>query len=1118
MKQLFMWLICLLSVFSLYKPLYINGQYISISEEGTWGKGRFYYYDVVVRGDYAYTVTSDGLEIIDVSDPANPVFTSLFRLPGSTSWFRAIAVKDNYAYITGTRKLLQVMDISDPYNPEPTAFVHGNYANGTKITVSGGHAYVADLDTGLRIIDISNPKKPFITSTYKIGRYYQITGMHIRNNLAILSFTYDDDNFADERVRILDISNPYAPVERGGFEKDHHFGSMAFVGDYAYTQVGPTVTVYDFSRPAHPKKVGRVETKGWPWRIRKRGDYIYAIATEPFRRDGYIHVIGTADPRNPEILYTLEFGKRYPNTRTLSAFYFKKQRMFLLENQSMHVLNVSDPLDIQMVTSYANPRRADVRHIQVKGNHAYILDALTGFGVLDISDPANPFSVFSENTKPYINWSSRLLVEGDYLYEKKSEVFIVHDISNPAAPQEISRFVDEYPYFRNFDIHGNYAYFVHFKGFKIINMSDLRNWKKEAEVPIEEMRCLHVFGNHAYVSSKRELKIMDLANPADPVLIASTPKLSDKYHIIKKGNYLFAAKWNGISALDISDPANPGPYAFLHIYGDDEFTISGDYLIMSYRDNLVVVDIGDPMNMKVVCKYPKPADFQYIHSGIESGYPGERYFYSGGNFHVFRINQAAHAPQMKVTPGKLLFTRDAAGNTTGAQSFKIKNPGQAHSPLNWKIESDKKWLGCSRYSGRGSQEVMVSADSTRLSPGDYHAVITVKDMMSQIPSQQVEVTLTVHEGNQGILPFGELDSPGEGEQVSGSIAVTGWALDNFGVTKLEIFREDASGALVYIGDAVFIPGARPDVAAAYPDFPNNDSAGWGYMMLTHKLPNQGNGPVTLHAIASDLEGNSATLGIRTIIVDNKNAVKPFGAIDTPEQGAVVSGNKYLNWGWALTPQPNMIPFDGSSIDVWVDGVNLGHPVYNVYRKDIAALFPGYANSEGAVGYFYLDAEAFSEGLHTIQWTVKDSAGNVDGIGSRYFTISHAETSDSARAAARQPLNNTPGPVSTYPIDRTTPAGVRIGYDREAGLQWLSPGTDGATHIEVAALSRLEIHLPPGTESLLPLPTGASLDENGTFSWQIGAGFGGLHKLIFLVNNPNDADGKPKRKEITVNIH
>ena len=234
-------------------------------------------------------------------------------------------------------------------------------------------------------------------------------------------------------------------------------------------------------------------------------------------------------------------------------------------------------------------------------------------------------------------------------------------------------------------------------------------------------------------------------------------------------------------------------------------------------------------------------------------------------------------------------------------------------------------------------------------------------------------------------PFGSFDTPINGTTVASSVAVTGWALDNSEIENVKIYRGETNN-LIYIGDAVLVEGARPDVAALYPDYPNNTKAGWGYMLLTNFLPNGGNGTFKIHAIASDNEGNSIILDTKTIHVDNANAVKPFGAIDTPTQGGSASGSSFINWGWVLTPQPNIIPTDGSTIRVWVDGLNVGQPTYNIYRNDIADFFPDYANSSGAVGYFSLDTTLYENGVHTIQWTAKDSAGNSDGIGSRYFTV------------------------------------------------------------------------------------------------------------------------------------
>ena len=237
-------------------------------------------------------------------------------------------------------------------------------------------------------------------------------------------------------------------------------------------------------------------------------------------------------------------------------------------------------------------------------------------------------------------------------------------------------------------------------------------------------------------------------------------------------------------------------------------------------------------------------------------------------------------------------------------------------------------------------------------------------------------------------PFGAVDTPADGVTVTGEMAMTGWALDDVGVSRVDIFRSSVAGepaGLLFVGRAVFIRGARPDVQSLFPNAADNDNGGWGFMVLTNFLPNQGNGTFTLHAYAYDGAGLQTLLGSRRIVAANATSVKPFGTIDTPGQGETVSGS-IVNFGWALTPAGKTIPTNGSTIDVYVDGVYRGHPVYNNYRADIAGLFPGLSNTNGAVGYFMLDTTTLTNGLHTIQWVVTDSAGQTSGIGSRFFRV------------------------------------------------------------------------------------------------------------------------------------
>jgi hypothetical protein len=242
-------------------------------------------------------------------------------------------------------------------------------------------------------------------------------------------------------------------------------------------------------------------------------------------------------------------------------------------------------------------------------------------------------------------------------------------------------------------------------------------------------------------------------------------------------------------------------------------------------------------------------------------------------------------------------------------------------------------------------------------------------------------------------PIGTIDTPSQLATVAGEVAVTGWAVDDSGIADVRVYRTALAGepadarGFVLLGTAVPVEGARPDIVAAFPTYPGVSRAGWGFMILSNMLPSGGNGTFTLHAIARSTAGETEVLGSRTVIVDNASSVLPFGTIDTPAQGATVSG-VVINFGWALTPGRKTIPIDGSTIDVLLDGVSIGHPTYNQFRADIAGLFPGYANTGGAVGFLAFDSTLLANGLHTIVWVVRDDGGAVQGVGSRFFTVSN----------------------------------------------------------------------------------------------------------------------------------
>ncbi|MDQ1352093.1 MAG: hypothetical protein QG657_2399 [Acidobacteriota bacterium] len=504
-------------------------------------------------------------------------------------------------------------------------------------------------------------------------------------------------------------------------------------------------------------------------------------------------------------------------------------------------------------------------------------------------------------------------------------------------------------------------------------------------------------------------------------------------------------------------------------------------------------------------------------------------------------NYTNFPPIISLNRSALYFTYVEGGSTPAPQTFIITNDG--NGTLDWWVNNYYDAISCSPVIGNSNGAIItVSMDPAGYDVGSYYGILDIVSNGATNSPQHLAVYLEVIKAEQNQAPIGDFSTPLDDSTVSSSVAVTGWAVDDTGVNSVKIYYENGN-SLGYIGDAVFVDGARSDIQQAYPTYPGSYKAGWGYMLLTNFLPN-GDNTYKLHAIAADSEGKTTDLGARTITVDNTHAVKPFGAIDTPAQGGTASGAKFSNVGWILTPHPNNIATNGSTINVYIDGVNKGHPTYNIYRSDIAGFFPGYANSNGSMARFYIDTTAYETGYHSIFWIATDNAGNADGIGSRFFTIENIDSSSSQFTKSAQVERLKPVPAdrpsfgdfvsnreqksyADIPADCVTPIEVKKGFARRAIFQNVLPDENGISHIDIKENEVMEIdlsrlmgkgsriagYLVTGSE-LKALPLGSTLDrKNGKFYWLPVAGFMGDYKLAFIVESKSGII----RKDIQVTI-
>lgn len=480
-------------------------------------------------------------------------------------------------------------------------------------------------------------------------------------------------------------------------------------------------------------------------------------------------------------------------------------------------------------------------------------------------------------------------------------------------------------------------------------------------------------------------------------------------------------------------------------------------------------------------------------------------------------------PRMVLNRSVLNYGITAGTLKTGPQTVRVNFTG-AGGPACWTVVNSQPGIfTVSPTTGTGTGQFTISLVNTTFPGGGSGVgVFTVNECSANtILNPGLQVVANYRIWPASTAPAGVVETPANNATVAGSVAVTGWAVDDIDITGVRIYRMSGT-TRVFIGNAVRVDDARPDVEGANPNSPFNYRGGWGYLLLSNFLPNFGDGQHVLQVWATDREGREAFLGQRTINGANSSSTAPFGAIDTPAQGATIGGTAYNNFGWVLARTPRFAdPPHGGSVSVLIDNVAIGSPGGWTSRPDLAALFPAatYPGITNAAGVFTFDTTAYTNGVHTIAWVVFNNAGQGAGIGSRYFTIVNGAAltaAESAQANVIAPpllvdpppnLGRTLGEIAA--VDQASAVRVSRGYSRRGKASAIVADITGVRTVDARTTDRLAIDAStPGARSyeaylvangrLRALPVGASFDERrGILYWQPGLGYAGAYDFAVV---------------------
>ncbi len=204
-------------------------------------------------------LTEQGVSIVDVTDPANPVETSFITIPGGGGRLYHCKYYNGYMYAVMRPGPLQIIDARDPANAQVVLEYDTNINEIYSIFIADSIAHLTDVespDANIKhiFLDISDPLNPV-----ELGTWHRIYHHVYARNDTMIGFVLNGE------VDIVDISDPQNPVWEKNFETGAscHSGWLNDDGAILTTDhetAGGHLKLWDISQSGDPILLGEFET------------------------------------------------------------------------------------------------------------------------------------------------------------------------------------------------------------------------------------------------------------------------------------------------------------------------------------------------------------------------------------------------------------------------------------------------------------------------------------------------------------------------------------------------------------------------------------------------------------------------------------------------------------------------------------------------------------------------------------------------------------------------------------------------------------------------------------------------------------------------------------------
>lgn len=526
-----------------------------------------------------------GLQIIDVSNPANPTFVSSLDTSTGSYSFGATVIS-HYAYlesiVVGTNNgYLDVYDLSNISSPQLVKSISEPYGFRWRSgLVDGNYLYTAadrpDGSRGLHIFDITDPANPAEVGSYStgsIGAYAPVS--------KVGNYIYMPTK--QTGVVILDVSNVASPALVATVDTPGIAYNVVVSGNYGYVSDGVAGGLQIFDINTHAI-TGSYDTPGEAFDVDLYDNYAYVVDSSS------IQIINITNPANPTIAKEVK-SYIFGDYRGVAA---AENYAYIAHSNGLVVYDITNPYSPSVVGGvYLS---AAAFGVAISGNYAYVADGADGLKIIDISNPANCTVIGSLDTSGTAN---KVVVSGNYAYVADGasgmQIINVSDPSNPTSTATIATA----NYAWGVDLYGHYILLAEgTAGFRIIDITDPTNvtTTATADTPGTAYQVA-ASGNYAYVADKTSFRVYDISNIASPALKGTISSNATLSVAVGSNNYVYASSQNygtGPSSvyltINVSDPNNPAVVDYKYTTGDSyQVALSGGYLYAADSDSGIAV-------------------------------------------------------------------------------------------------------------------------------------------------------------------------------------------------------------------------------------------------------------------------------------------------------------------------------------------------------------------------------------------------------------------------------------------------------------------------------------------------------------------------------------------------